>query len=206
MYTGKVLRRFFFHKHLEDDETLVRVVHKHWLLGLRLLFWPTVVFAFVWSLSAYAQTRAMITISAVLSIAIVLWWLRSFFDYYLDAWLITDHGIIDIEWFGWFHRESARVLYSDIQGVSYEIHGVAGTLLRYGTVAVEKISNGEEIELEYVSQPKKVESLILHRMETYLHTKNLKDAKHVQEILSAIVAEHLQREELSGEDDGDDEE
>ena len=131
---------------------------------------------------------------------------RSFFDYYLDAWLITDHGIIDIEWFGWFHRESARVLYSDIQGVSYEIHGVAGTLLRYGTVAVEKISNGEEIELEYVSQPKKVESLILHRMETYLHTKNLKDAKHVQEILSAIVAEHLQREELSGEDDGDDEE
>ena len=201
-----MLRRFFFHKHLEDDETLVRVVHKHWLLGLRLLFWPTVVFAFVWSLSAYAQTRAMITISAVLSIAIVLWWLRSFFDYYLDAWLITDHGIIDIEWFGWFHRESARVLYSDIQGVSYEIHGVAGTLLRYGTVAVEKISNGEEIELEYVSQPKKVESLILHRMETYLHTKNLKDAKHVQEILSAIVAEHLQREELSGEDDGDDEE
>lgn len=205
MYTGKVLRRLFFHKHLEDDETLVRVVHKHWLLGLRSLFRPTVAFAFVWGLSAYAQTRSMITISAALSIAIVLWWLRSFFDYYLDAWLITDHGIIDIEWFGWFHRESARVLYSDIQGVSYEIHGVAGTLLRYGTVAVEKISNGEEIELEYVSQPKRVESLILHRMEAYLHTKNLKDAKHVQEILSEIVAEHLQREELS-EDDSDDEE
>ncbi len=192
-------------KHLEDDETLVRVVHKHWLIGLKALFWPTVLLLGLWFLYANTQTRAMLTISTVLSLVLVLWWLRTFFDYYLDAWLITDQGIIDIAWFGWFHRQSTRVLYSDLQGVSYEINGVFGTLLRYGTLSVEKISTGTEVSLDYVSRPKQVELLILRQMEGYLHTKNLKDAKHVQEVLAKIVAHQIQENELSEESEDDDE-
>ncbi len=205
VYTFFMLNRFFFMKHLEDDETLVRVVHKHWLIGLKALFWPTVLLLGLWFLYANTQTRAMLTISTVLSLVLVLWWLRTFFDYYLDAWLITDQGIIDIAWFGWFHRQSTRVLYSDLQGVSYEINGVFGTLLRYGTLSVEKISTGTEVSLDYVSRPKQVELLILRQMEGYLHTKNLKDAKHVQEVLAKIVAHQIQENELSEESEDDDE-
>jgi hypothetical protein len=121
-----------------------------------------------------------------------MWWLRQFFNYYLDAWIITDQGIIDLNWVGWFHRQSARVLYSDIQGVSYEINGVLATLLKYGDISVEKISTGTAISLPYVHKPKIVESLILKNMEEYLHKKNIKNSKHVQEILSAFVAEQAQ--------------
>lgn len=203
-YTDDVLSTFFFKKHLEEDEVLVRAVHKHWLLGMKSLFWPTLFFlGCVWLL-VMARTPGVRIAEAAITVVVLVWWLRNFFDYYLDAWLVTDQGIIDIAWFGWFHRQSTRVLYSDLQGVSYEIKGVWGTILRYGSISVEKISTGTAVTLEYVSRPKSVELLILKHMETYLHSKNMKDTKHVQELLSALVIERMQLQEMGGESDNDD--
>lgn len=136
----------------------------------------------------------MFVVLDVLSFLCATWVVRSFLDYYLDAWVITDQGVIDLEWRGWFHRQSARILYSDIQGLSYEIAGVLPTLLRYGTVTIEKISTGATVNLPTVPQPKKVESLILRNMETYLHSKNMKNAKHLEEVLSTFVSERIQLE------------
>ena len=131
-------------------------------------------------------------------------WLRDFYDYYLDAWIITDQGIVDVEWHGWFHRASTRVLYTDVQGVSYEINGVIGTVMRYGTISIEKISTGDAVELCDVSNPRAVEQIVLKAMEQYLHGKNLADSKHVQEILSQLVSQQVQLEEFEEEDDDDD--
>ena len=101
-------------------------------------------------------------------------------------------------WHGWFRRTSSRVLYSDVQGVSYEISGVWGTLLRHGAISVEKISTGNEISMENVPRPREIESLILRNMEEYLHSNNLKDAATVQEILSKVVARELGLKEVQG--------
>lgn len=115
-------------------------------------------------------------------------------DYYLDAWVITNKGVIDLAWHGWFHRQASRTLYSDIQSVSYEIKGIAPTLLRYGTITIEKISTGSTVSLDHVYQPKNVESSILLGLEAYMHKKNLKDATTVQGILSEFVAGTLQKQ------------
>lgn len=178
------------------------IVHKHWLIGLKFLFWPSASFLLAFgSMVAVYEVRALALIAALWCLGSLVWLLRSFFDYYLDAWIITSQGIIDLEWHGWFKRHSARVLYSDIQGVSYEIEGVVGTLLRYGEVSVEKISTGSVISLSHVSQPRSVESLILKNMEGYLHSKNLKDARHVKELLSQFVANQVQMEGRVVEDE-----
>jgi hypothetical protein len=115
-------------------------------------------------------------------------------DYYLDAWLITNKGVIDLEWHGWFHRSSSRILYSDINGVEYEIKGVFGTLIGYGTMALEKISTGDAITMPYVKKPRRVETAILEAMEAYMLKKNLKDATTVQNILSEFVASTMQKQ------------
>lgn len=198
-----MLQNALFANHLDDDEALVRVVHKHWLLGVRALFWPTCWGVLVVLLALGFPTRGMLIVSSILGFAVFVWWLRNFFDYFLDAWIITDHGIIDVAWHGWFHRESARILYSDIQGVSYEIKGVIGTLLQVGVIAVEKISTGDTVSLESVKRPKRVESLLLKCQETYLHSKNLKDSKHVQELLASMVSQRLQLDDLRDSDDDD---
>ena len=204
-----------FSRHLDEDEELVAVIHQHWLLGLKHMVWPTLMFLAGWGVLFFFPFRFLFFVVAVWAIVWLVWWLRDFYDYYLDAWVITDQGIIDVEWHGWFHRTSTRVLFSDVQGVSYEIKGVIGTVLRYGTITVEKISTGEDLALPNVPTPRGVEQLILKTMEEYLHGKNLTDAKHVQEILSQLVAEQMQLRELEdggggepeegaeGEDDGE---
>lgn len=191
-----MLKDFFFARHLEDDEVVSRIVHKHWLAGFATLFWPTLSFIASVVVLAMAVTRGVQLALALWAIVSLVWWLRNFFDYYLDAWIISDQGIIDIAWHGWFHRESSRVLYSDIQGVSYEIQGVWGTLLRYGTISVEKISTGSAISMEQVYFPRGVEALILKNMEQYMHKKNLKDSKQVQELLSTLIAEQIQMRDI----------
>lgn len=201
-----MLQAMLFSKHLDDDEMLVRVVHKHWLLGLRGLFWPTCWLALCALIAVAFPTRAMFVFSAAFAVVFAVWWLRNFFDYYLDAWLVTNQGIIDIAWHGWFHRQSARILYSDIQGVSYEIKGVVGTLLQVGEIAVEKISTGDSVSLEWVKRPKKVESLLLASQEAYLRKKNLKDGKQVQELLATLLAQQVHMKENGMLDDSDDDE
>ncbi len=200
MVVQRALNRMLFGKHLEDDETVSALVHAHWVMGVKMLAGPvaaTLVSVALFSLSVVRDTSApIVLILFIAAAASVSWLLRSFFDYYLDVWIITDKGIIDLEWHGWFHRESARILYSDIQGVSYEIKGVLGTLARFGTVSVEKISTGSAVSLPYVQRPQEVESLILKNMEAYLHTKNLKDSRHVQEILAGIVSHNVQLQQF----------
>ena len=198
-----MVRDWLFLRHMEDDEELLCVIHKHWLVGLRFLFWPAAVFCGLVALLIAAYSLPVLYIVAALGVFTILWGVRNFLDYYLDAWMLTDTGLIDVAWHGWFHRESSRVLYSDIQGVSYEIQGMGGTFLRYGTVSVEKISTGSELVLEYVPHPRSVERRILRAMEDYMHSKNLKDATVVQELLSTVIARELHLRELQGDSDDD---
>ncbi len=204
-YNRDMLSAWLFSKHLEDDETLKCAVHKHWLLAFRALVWPTSWIVAVALLLWINHARGMVTIFGIVELVLCIWWLRNFFDYFLDAWLITNQGIIDIAWHGWFHRESSRILYSDLQGVSYEIEGVLGTILGYGTISVEKISTGQAVSLESVSQPKQIEGLILRSMEGYLHKKNMKDSKQVQAMLATLIAERIHLNELKSSGDDDDE-
>jgi len=195
------LNNRLFKRHLEDDEDVVTVVHKHWLVGIKFMFWPLLIFVFLVALLAVVPRLYMFYIVSLLSIVTLVWALRNFFDYYLDAWIITDMGIIDVEWHGWFHRQSSRVLYSDLQGVSYEINGIGETFLRYGTISVEKISTGSEISLAHVPRPRKVEAVILQCMEDYLYSKNLSDATAVQDILANVISREMHLKEMRGDTD-----
>ncbi len=190
-----------FDRHLEEDEAVIVVLHKHWLIGITYLFWPTALFVFLSVFLAMAFSEVILYIVAAAAVLTVVWWFRNFFDYYLDAWIITTFGIIDVEWHGWFHRQSSRVLYSDIQGVSYEFEGVFQTLLKYGTISVEKISTGTQISMENVPNPRAVEAIILKSMERYLHSNNLKDASTVQELLSTVIARELKLREFEEDDE-----
>lgn len=191
-----MLESLFFAKHLEDDETMSLIVHKYAGLAWQSLFWPTTMFVLGWVFLIMAPVKTALVLVLLWSVFTVAWWWRNFLDYYLDAWIITDHGIIALQWEGWFHRTSQRILYSDIQGIAYEIKGLVGTLNRTGTLNLEKISTGTAVSLSHVRHPKRIESLILRNMEAYLHKKNLKNARHVQDLLAEFVAEKIQLQEL----------
>lgn len=193
------LDTFLFGKHLEDDEAVSQIVHRYWGVATQTLFWPTILFLLGVASMIIAPVGLVLTIMGGWCVFAAVWWVRRFLDYYLDVWIVTDHGVIALEWKGWFHRQSARILYSDIQGVSYEVKGLLETLNRVGTVTIEKISTGGTFALPSVRYPKRVETLILNNMEEYLHRKNLKNAKHVQDLLAEFVAEKVQIRTLPGD-------
>jgi len=200
---ASMLQSFLFKRHVEDDEVVTRIVHRHWAIGLKIVFWPLFSLVVAWGLFAWTLAQPILVLTLLWTAGASVWLLRNFFDYYLDAWIITDKGVIDLAWFGWFHRQSTRVLYSDIQGVSYEIHGVLGTLLQFGTISIEKISSGSLISLPQVPMPKQVEALILSKMEVYMHSKNMKNAKHVEQLLSTFIAEQLNLRSMKKFEDSD---
>lgn len=194
-----MLDEFLFRGHLDDEEEICAIVHKHWVLGVMTLFWPTTSFAAAWAVLYYVPFRMMFYIISLWGVVSLVWWLRNFFDYYLDAWIITDQGVLDLEWHGWFHRQVTRMLYSDIQGVSYEVQGLMGTLMDFGFVSIEKISTDALVEMEAVRHPKAVTRMILKNMEKYLHSKNLKDARHVQELLAEVIANRVRLDDVESE-------
>lgn len=198
-----MLDQCLFRGHLDDDEEIRAIVHKHWILGVVTLFWPTVSFMVSWAVLYYVPFRMMFYIISLWGVVSLVWWLRNFFDYYLDAWIITDHGVLDLEWHGWFHRQVTRILYSDIQGVSYEVQGIMGTLMDFGFVSIEKISTDTLVEMEAVRHPKTVTRMILRNMEAYLHSKNLKDARHVQELLAEVIANQVRLDDAESELEND---
>ncbi len=56
------------------------VVHKHWLLGIKSLWLPTLVFVTVWSLLYFSQTPYVIYGISLAAMAVAVWWIRNFMD------------------------------------------------------------------------------------------------------------------------------
>lgn len=180
-----------FSRHLEEDEPVYLIVHRHWIWGLRELAPPICSLLGSWILLALAPVRPIAVGVLLLDAFLVLWLFRNFFDYFLDAWLITDRSVIDIAWHGWFHRQSTRIDYSAIEGVSYEVKGILGTMMRYGTVSIEKVGTGSVVSMEQVKNPRDIESAILLCQEACLRMKNMKDSSAVKDIIAEIVAERM---------------
>lgn len=196
-----MLDKALFAGHLDDDEQIVLVVHKHWLMGCKSMWLPTLVVLLVASILYFVRTKAILYGVLLAEFGVLIWWMRNFLDYFLDAWIVTNAGVIDLEWHGWFHRSATRVLYSDVQGVSYEVSGILATVFNYGEMTLEKISTGTTLTMPYVKRPKRVTGLILKCMETYVHSKNLKDATTVQKILAEFVAGAMQKNDMDEDDE-----
>ncbi len=190
-----------FQGHLEEDEPLYLIVHKHWIHSVRELSFPVLVFVCTLIFLYVAPIKPVAFAVLIIDLGIVVWLFRNFLDYYLDALLITDRAVIDVEWHGWFHRESTRIEYSSIEGVSYEIQGIIGTLLNFGTITIERIGSGSVVEIENVKRPRDIESAILACQSECIHAKNLKDSAQVKDIIAEIVAERMQMKDLDAEEE-----
>ena len=113
-------------------------LHKHWLIiAGRLIFilalgtMPLAGFFFVSN-------------TALLIFALALWWLTllllffiEWLDYWLDAWIITDLRIIDIEQKGLFHREASEFIISRVQDVTTTVPGLLATFFKFGNLTIQ---------------------------------------------------------------------
>jgi len=185
--------KILFSSFLDDGETLLYTMHRHWItvaqkmlqIGLFGMLLPAtlVLFFFDFQSTAAYVMYGWIALGFMAN-------LYAFTDWYADAWLLTDHSIIDVKWDGFFKKSAQRLGYESIESVIYEINGVKGTILNFGTLTLFRES-GETLELNHISKPRKAEarlSAIQDRVNKQSSANNLETLK---DLLADVIEEKI---------------
>lgn len=177
-----------FGKYLEGEEKIHVIVHKHWFVIVRsvltTLLWGFLLPAFLYILFEWFLI-AMILWMAYAAIRLIY----TLFDWYQDAWLITDKSIIDVRWHGIFSHASERIEYGSIEGVSYAYSGFFQTVLNYGDIEIQQ--HGGSVKIEKVIRPKDVSNFISHYQEEFKEHQSMDDEEKLKDILTAMIRRHV---------------
>ncbi len=79
----------------------------------------------------------------------------------MDAWIITNQRLIDIEQTGFFNNTVAELRLDKIQDLVVEIKGFFPSMMHYGTIRVQTASTVQLFALEDIPNPEEVRNVIL---------------------------------------------
>jgi predicted membrane metal-binding protein len=191
-------REYLFQDYLEDNEEIFFVGHRvifimfrdsariiaiHGVLPFILwLFFPNLIWIF-----------AGIAILGIIRMLLVVQ------DWFYDCWLVTNMGIIGVEWTGFFDRTSDRVEYQSIEGISYKIKGVMPTMFNYGNITLAKLGAQTSVKLNAAYNPKRIEKNVIKYQDKFMTKKNFTDQEVLKQLLSELVATHVQEHGLPNE-------
>ena len=195
-----ILDRIIFSGHLQDDEKLIYVVHTHWFAAYSQLF-KSAFFGMLIPALFYAMFP-VVAAAWIFGVWFILGFLRFFrdvADWYFDAFLITNTGIIDLDWRGFFDKSSTRIAFDDVVGISHEKKGFWASVFNFGDFLVQT-DGTTEINLENAVAPQRAEMRLLEAKDTYSRERGLEDEKVLKEILSGMVKRHVrgEKEKTSG--------
>lgn len=171
---------------INPNENILAVYRRHWLI----LAFEIATLIFVGLIFILAAVLLAIFIPAVRVypyITLYCWLSTTFFhglfvvlfiriaDYWLDAWIITNERIIDIEQKGLFSREVSEFKLDKIQDVSFDVRGIIPTFFRYGDVQVQTAGSERNFVFYTVPNPQEIKNKILKIHDEYMELKNFQD-------------------------------
>lgn len=173
-----------------EDEQIILFLRRHWFIFfMRLLF----ILAAIASLVAvyflvialnpnFKESEYYRLLLFGESLATLFIWNFFFIlwlDYYLDAWIVTNERIINIEQRGFFARNVSELKLVKIQDVTSEIIGVVPTLLDYGNIYVQTAGEKERFTFYQIPNPNYVKNVIVQLQEK----ERLAEEKELGEII-----------------------
>ncbi|OGF68976.1 hypothetical protein A3H65_00240 [Candidatus Giovannonibacteria bacterium RIFCSPLOWO2_02_FULL_45_14] len=121
---------------LDPEEKVLLIMHHHWIT----LVGP----AFIVLFSLLVPWIFISILKPFFSFAISLWYLITlmiafgfWIDYYLDALVITDKRILDIDQIGLFRHTVSEFRMERVQDVTIEIPNFAATFFHYGNIKIQ---------------------------------------------------------------------
>jgi len=203
-----IIEKFIFGKHLEEGEKILYSVHKHWieigkLFGEGILnknyechdnkqydfhfcffIFVFILFLFPWGLYAIGfNTDLFFWVAIIWSSFAYVRFFYILIDWYCDAWLSTNMGIIAVEWKGVFSNSATRIGYEDVEGVGYEINGFWPTILRYGHLTL-KVNSGNNLSVIRAASPKEAELELARLQAKFLSNKSMQDSDGLKSLLA----------------------
>ncbi|HTM68774.1 MAG TPA: PH domain-containing protein [Candidatus Binatia bacterium] len=167
MDAAKVIR-------LKDDEKVLCVVRNYWLvysapaLGAVLLLTA----AYFFMLPLFKFGRWGVAGFALLNVIGLFIAARAAWVWHWNAFIVTSDRVVDVDQRGFFSRTVSEADFDKIQDVSYAIKGMAGTILRFGTIEIQTAGNSTNLELQDVHDPKELHHLITDAMHRHKDRAN----------------------------------
>jgi uncharacterized membrane protein YdbT with pleckstrin-like domain len=156
---------------LRPEERVLCAVRQHWLIFLletaflaALAFLPLIEL-FLPDLAGTFGFSIMLGAPALFLTAtwLLFLWVTFFViwtNYYLDAWIVTDQRLIDIEQHGLFNRSVSECRLDRIQDVTAEVKGFLPTLLKYGNVTIQTAGEQGRFVMRNVPEPYALKDII----------------------------------------------
>lgn len=149
-------------RNLKDGEEVIRIVRRYpgsllfpAVLPVVFLFSPFFLLFPLLRLGIFG----VLAFVALLAVGCILL-LRLIVLYSLNALVITNQRLIDVDQRGFFHREVSESTFDKIQDVSFSMKGVSQTLFRYGTLLIQTAGAQANLEIRYVQNPEHIQELI----------------------------------------------
>ncbi|MBU0625712.1 PH domain-containing protein [Patescibacteria group bacterium] len=170
--------------HKKSGEQVVFFLRRHIIVFiggmLLIIFMMFIPFGAYWLINAnWPQLLNDTLIGPIMKLvasAYYFWvWLflfSNFIDYYLDAWIVTNDRILNVEQSGLFNRTVSELDLINIQDVTSEVHGVLPFLFGYGDVFVQTAAEKSRFVFEQVPQPEEIRKRLLMLVEE--EQKNLR--------------------------------
>jgi hypothetical protein len=186
---------------LEQDETIILEIRKHWLIyafesfGLFLAMLAPLILIFILQgigvevffnpaskidtlQQAGISSYNFIFLAFLYSIWIIFIWIWLFVlwtDYYLDVWVVTNKKIIDVEQFGLFNRKVSVLNLDKIQDVNFNVHGFISTMLNIGSISVQTAGIEKLFTIKGIHNPIHIHAQLSQALSDYkkVHYQNL---------------------------------
>jgi hypothetical protein len=163
-----------------DDEKVILFLRRHWFIFLLNLLIVIIsilglvlVFVFFTLLSSdFSQSEYYGLLLFAESLGTLFIWNLFFIlwiDFYLDAWIVTNERIINIDQKGFFNRDISELKLTKIQDVTSEIVGVIPTVLGYGNIYVQTAAEIERFAFFQIPNPNEVKNIIVQLQEKERH-------------------------------------
>jgi uncharacterized membrane protein YdbT with pleckstrin-like domain len=112
-------------------------------------------------------------LASTYALGIWVFFFTQFVDYFLDAWILTNDRIVNVEQQGLFSRTVSELDLYKIQDVTSEVHGAIPTLFNYGNVHIQTAGEEKRFVFEQVSNPHEIRKQIMDLVD--------EDRKHHQQ-------------------------
>lgn len=174
-------------KNLKEGETLIRIVRRDFLAGVRpFLFSMVLILADFFFLTVLIKwgTWGIAGFFVALTIGFIVG-IRAFVEWQLNALLITSERIIHVLQKGFFTRMLAETTYGKVTDVRSTIKGVRQTMFGLGSLEVQTAGEGTNLTIDGVRNPAEVQALLTNILRTAHDQHNT--PLSAQELVAALT-------------------
>ncbi|PKL36881.1 hypothetical protein CVV38_03230 [Candidatus Peregrinibacteria bacterium HGW-Peregrinibacteria-1] len=189
------IKNHLFHRHLDEGEKILKIAHKS-LITLKLKAVKPVFLGLIIPVILYLLIPKLFPF-------LTIWVIIGFFtliyhviDWYFDVWILTNIGVIDIEYNGLFNMTSTRIDYHQIEGIAYSINGFFQTIFNFGDITIDKMGSQTSLILKEASRPKRLERTLMKLQEEYVFERSVQDHNALKNMLSDMIAYHIKNEKI----------